>query len=194
VRSDPFFFSNATAAEGQFGVQHRLFLAREHRWRKVSLRPAVATHLLPTIMVNPGVTNYGFERCNSDSRSEVLRPLAYIIAAARTVERDTLDDSGLELSEPLFIRTCIHSTMSNNFRSQPGLIHRVTTSPDYSQPARSLRIDSSRGSGKTRVSAMAVMKLVSASQRGSTCTWRWSGTLAPPARPWFSPTFIPLGR
>ena len=49
-------------------------------------------------------------------------------------------------------------------------------------------------SGRTRVSATEVMKLVSPAHRGSTCTWRWSGTPAPPAEPRFMPTFTPSQR
>src|SRR4029453_3471445 len=52
---------------------------------------------------------------------------------------------------------------------------------------------SGRGSGRTRVSATLVMKLVSPTHRGTTWTWRWPGTPAPPARPRFTPMFIPSG-
>ena len=50
-----------------------------------------------------------------------------------------------------------------------------------------------RASGRTRASATAVMKLVSAFQRGSTWTWRWPATPAPAAAPRLSPTLTPLG-
>ena len=40
------------------------------------------------------------------------------------------------------------------------------------QAARSLRSASRSGSGSTRVSAMAVMKLLSAAHRGRQWTWR----------------------
>ena len=49
------------------------------------------------------------------------------------------------------------------------------------------------GSGSTRASATAVMKLVSPTQRGSTCTWTWPGTPAPAARPMLAPTLMPSG-
>ena len=54
--------------------------------------------------------------------------------------------------------------------------------------------DTCSGSGSTRVSATAVMKFVSPSQRGRQWTWRWSGTPAPAPAPRLRPTFTPSGR
>ena len=50
-----------------------------------------------------------------------------------------------------------------------------------------------QGSGSTLASATEVMKLVSPTQRGSTCMWKWPGTPAPPALPRLAPRLAPSG-
>ena len=47
--------------------------------------------------------------------------------------------------------------------------------------------------GRTRVPATAVMKLVSPTQRGTACRWRWRGIPAPAACPRLAPRLIPSG-
>src|SRR5690606_27814778 len=61
------------------------------------------------------------------------------------------------------------------------------------QASRILAHDVLSASGRTRVSATAVMKFESAPQRGSTWTCRWPGTPAPAASPRLVPTFMPSG-
>src|SRR5690242_6629943 len=52
----------------------------------------------------------------------------------------------------------------------------------------------SRVSGRTRVSAVTVMKLVSPLQRGRAWRWMWSATPAPADSPRFKPRLRPSGR
>jgi len=70
----------------------------------------------------------------------------------------------------------------------PGIhwIHPASASRSFCQVT-------SIGSGRTRVSAVVVMKLVSPIQRGSACRCRCSATPAPAARPRLRPKFRPSG-
>jgi hypothetical protein len=52
----------------------------------------------------------------------------------------------------------------------------------------------SRSSGRTRVLAVTVIKLVSPIQRGRACMWMCAAMPAPPASPRLRPKFIPAGR
>src|SRR5262249_11770167 len=74
-----------------------------------------------------------------------------------------------------------------------GLGDVVAHAATVAQALRSFASVAESGSGRTRVSAIAVMKFVSAFQRGTTCTWRWPGTPAPAAAPRLIPTFTPSG-
>lgn len=71
------------------------------------------------------------------------------------------------------------------------LILRLSN-PDQNFPFSRLYVSFS-DSGSTRVSPTTVMKLASATQRGSTCMWMCPATPAPAAFPMFIPRFTPSG-
>src|SRR5690606_22233775 len=86
-------------------------------------------------------------------------------------------------------------------RVRHGASDRSDRAPATGSPAahrrghasRSLAHDVLSASGRTRVSATAVMKFESAPHRGSTWTCRWDGTPAPAASPRFTPMLMPWG-
>ena len=75
------------------------------------------------------------------------------------------------------------------------ILHGAQQWPDayFINAALILSYVSSSASGSTRLSPVTVMKLVSPTQRGSTCMWTWPATPAPAARPMFMPTLMPSG-
>ena len=75
----------------------------------------------------------------------------------------------------------------------PGLVGTFRRRASVGQASVSLFQDSCSVSGMTRVSATAVMKLVSPDQRGRTWRWTWEGRPAPAARPRLAPMLRPSG-